>query len=502
MNYTKINVVDWADGAARVLRGGERQLVALFANDERPIRGEMAVYALFLDKQAGDIAGIRTAFDARPWVLPSLVSLIPAAAWYEREMHDLFGIYPQGHPDLRPLVLHENWPAGVHPLCKDFPSQTAVPVMDAEFPIPAVAGEGVFKVPVGPIHAGIIEPGHFRFSQAGEHIINLEAKLFYTHRGIEKAVEGQHVEKAYYQVERICGACAVSHALSYCQALEKLANLEITPEAQYARVIAAELERLYNHVGDAGNLCAGLAFAVGISHGARMKESLMRLNELIAGNRFLRGLVVPGGVGRSFDDHTLATIDRVLSKLEPDFCELIDILRESEAFLDRINTTGIVPYEAAVDLALVGVGARASGVNADVRRDAPYGAYDQLTFKVPVFEQGDVAARLWVRVEEVYQSISLIRQAGKLLRDAGREWRRPLPDLPSYRTAIGWSESARGSNIHWLMTGEKSTLYRLFVRSASYPNWPALAVAAPGNIIPDFPLINKSFELCYACIDR
>ena len=148
------------------------------------------------------------------------------------------------------------------------------------------------------------------------------------------------------------------------------------------------------------------------------------------------------------------------------------------------------------------MGARASGVNADVRRDAPYGAYDQLTFKVPVFEQGDVAARLWVRVEEVYQSISLIRQAGKLLRDAGREWRRPLPDLPSYRTAVGWSESARGSNIHWLMTGEKSTLYRLFVRSASYPNWPALAVAAPGNIIPDFPLINKSFELCYACIDR
>ena len=502
VNYTKINADDWADGAAHALQGGDRQLVALFANDERPVRGEMAVYALFLDKQAGDFVGIRTSFDARPWQLPSLVSLIPAAAWYEREMHDLFGIYPQGHPDLRPLVLHENWPAGVHPLCKDFPAHAAVPVVNTEFPVPAVAGEGVFEVPVGPIHAGIIEPGHFRFSQAGEHIINLEAKLFYTHRGIEKAVEGQHVERAYYQVERICGACAVSHALSYCQALETLANLEITPEAEYARVIAAELERLYNHVGDAGNLCAGLAFAVGISHGARMKESLMRLNELIAGNRFLRGLVVPGGVGRAFDDKTLATIDRVLSKLEPDFRELIGILRENEAFLDRVNTTGIVPYEAAIDLALVGVGARASGVNSDVRRDAPYGAYSQLAFKVPVFEQGDVAARLWVRAEEVFQSISLIRQAGKLLLDAGREWRRPLPDLPSYRTAVGWSESARGSNVHWLMTGENNTLYRLFVRSASYPNWPALAVAAPGNIIPDFPLINKSFELCYACIDR
>lgn len=500
MDYIEVATADWVSTLQACLNGEEKQLTALFANDERPITGGLAVYALVLDKTNQQLQGIKTILMNASFEIPSLVPVTPAAAWYEREMHDLFGIVPVGHPDIRPLVLHENWPDGVYPLRKDFDPSTPVIMDERKIPVPTVAGEGIFEVPVGPIHAGIIEPGHFRFSQAGEHIINLEARLFYTHRGIEKAVEGLPVDKAFYQVERICGACSVSHALSYSQALERLAEVKVPSQAQVFRVIAAELERLYNHVGDTGNLCAGLGFAMGISHGARLKEKFMRLNERVAGNRFLRGIVVPGGVRLPLTFALRKDILQILTEVEQEYHELSAILRDNDAFLDRINTTGVVPRQAAVDLALVGVGARASGVQADVRRDLTYAVYGQLDFKIPVYSDGDVAARLWVRVDEVAQSIEIIRQAFTLPMTGN--WSVPLPALPEYHTAAGWSESPRGSNIHWVMTGKNNTVYRLFVRSASYPNWPALTIAAPGNIIPDFPLINKSFELCYACIDR
>ena len=268
-------------------------------------------------------------------------------------------------------------------------------------------------------------------------------------------------------------------------------------------MVVAELERLYNHVGDIGNVCAGLGFAIGINHGARLKEMLMRLNERLIGNRFLRGWVVPGGISKAIDSDMAEDIFLVLREVEVELADIITILRDSEAFLDRVDTTGIVHKQAALDLAIVGVGARASGVDIDLRRDIPYAAYDELKPRIILQDSGDVAARIWVRAEEAVQSFNLVRQALRKLEELEcADCRVALPQLPEYATALGWSESARGSNLHWVMTGKNGTIYRLFVRSASYPNWPALAVAAPGNIIPDFPLINKSFELCYACIDR
>lgn len=501
MEYILVDGSFWEEEARKIMANKDIRLTALFANDERPVYHGMAVYAIFSDRQNHCHRGLKTLLFDEPWELPSLVPVTPAAAWYEREMHDLFGIIPTGHPDLRPLVLHENWSEGFFPLCKDFSPPGGVPFENREFPMPAVEGNGVFEVPVGPIHAGIIEPGHFRFSQAGEHIINLEAKLFFTHRGIEKAVEGLDVKKALLQAERICGACTVSHAFSYSEALESIAGVKVPREAQLGRVVIAELERLYNHIGDIGNLCAGLGLAIGTSHGGRLKEKMMRLNESIAGNRFLRGMIIPGGLQVPITPLMAEDILAVIREVEPDFKQLIAMLQDHEAFLDRVNTTGVVPYEAAVDLALVGVGARASGVSTDVRRDFPYAAYDKLDFIVPVYSQGDVASRLWVRADETIQSFDLIRQALDHM-DGSSDWLCTLPSLPPLATGFGCTESPRGSNFHWIMTGKNNTLYRLFVRSASYPNWPALAVAAPGNIIPDFPLINKSFELCYACIDR
>lgn len=490
------------EAAANCYANGHNGLLAMFANDERPINGAFAVYCLF-DGGTETVTLLKALLPEDGLLeFPSLTPLIPAAAWYEREISDLFGLTPVGHPYLKPLVLHENWPSGVHPLRKDFLPDAIVPEADRKIPVAHAHGEGVFEVPVGPIHAGIIEPGHFRFSQAGETIIRLDAKLFFTHRGIEKAVEGLTADRAFFQAERICGACTVSHAFSFSQALEGMAGVEITERAKWIRILIAELERLYNHVGDVGNLCAGMGFAVGVSNGARMKERLMRLNEMVTGSRFLRGMIIPGGVAMDIPRELLWEIADTVGKVQADFAETVELLRENDPFLDRVNTTGILPYNSARELGVVGVAARASGVSYDLRRNKPYGGYGEVAFNVPVQRSGDVAARLWVRVDEVPESVRIIRQMLERIPQTADAIKVGIPSIASYKSGLGWSESARGGNIHWLMMGEDNRIYRYFVRSASYPNWPALTVAAPGDIIPDFPLINKSFELCYACLDR
>jgi len=501
MKYQETAARDLVKVAKEICHTRAYGLSAMFANDERSINGYFAIYCIFAG--AGNFKGIKGIFTQKEELTyPSLTPFFSSAAWYEREIHDLFGILPIGHPDLRPLVLHENWPEGLYPMRKDFSMDTPVPVAQKQYDMVGVQGEGVFEVPVGPIHAGIIEPGHFRFSQAGEQVIHLDAKLFYTHRGIEKAVEGLSLEMAAYQAERICGACSVSHAISYAQAVESIANITISPEAECVRVLAAELERLYNHVGDIGNLCAGLGFAIGISHGSRLKEIIMRLNETVTGNRFLRGMVIPGGVSREVTPKLSWEILVELEKIIEGFRDLIGLLQDNNAFLDRVESTGILTREACRDLGVVGVAARASGVDVDMRRDYRYSVYKQLNFKVPVYTSGDVAARLWVRRDEVEQSVKIIRQILKDMPHKGEKLLVSIPAIMPYSSGLGWSESARGANLHWLMIGENNRVYRHFIRSASYPNWPAVTVAALNNIIPDFPLINKSFELCYACLDR
>ena len=414
----------------------------------------------------------------------------------------MFGFVPEGHPDLRPLVLHETFPKGFHPLLKRFNANFQVRG-NREYEMAAANGEGLFEVPVGPIHAGIIEPGHFRFSQAGESMLQLDAKLFFTHRGIEKAVEGKTPMEALHIVERICGACTVANTLSFCQAVEKLSDVEVPKRAWLIRTLAAELERLYNHVGDTGNVCAGVGFSPVISMGSRLKEYLMQLDEVLAGNRFLRGLIVPGGVKYDVDDHILDEIEEVLREVEREYATIEHIMWEQNNLINRVRTTGIIKSKTAFDLAMVGVGARASGMERDSRKDMGYGIYDEFDFKLVTEQSGDVEARIKVRIAEVAESLKIVRQAINALRyDNSKEL---LVDLGTLRTLEGsWgiSESARGDNVHWLMLDEEGRIDRLFVRSASYPNWPALTIAVQGDIIPDFPLINKSFELCYACLDR
>lgn len=493
-------------GAANICSdSGKRPLAAMFGADETLQGGGLAIYCLFYNAEKRDIDVLKAPFPADgPLEYQSLTTLLPAAAWYERELHDMFGFEPQGHPDMRPLVLHESFPEGFHPLLKKYPKD-----YDArghrEYEMLTSQGEGLFEVPVGPIHAGIIEPGHFRFSQAGEAMLQLDAKLFFTHRGIEKAVEGLTPMEALPIVERICGACSVANTLSFCQAVEKCSEAEVPYRALLIRTLAAEMERLYNHVGDTGNICAGVGFSPVISMGTRLKEYLMQLNEMLAGNRFLRGLIIPGGVQYDVTDAMLEEIEEVLREVEAVYADMVHIMWEQANFVNRIRTTGRVRQETAFDLAMVGVGARASGSTRDSRKDIGYGIYDELDFEVITETAGDVEARIKVRIGEFAQSLKLVRQLiSKLRRNAETQLAVELGELQQEEGHFTWgiSESARGDNLHCLLLDKEGRIDRLFVRSASYPNWPALTVAVQGDIIPDFPLINKSFELCYACIDR
>jgi len=443
--------------------------------------------------------------DAAHPEVPSLTTAVPAANWHEREMQDLFGIVSVGHPDPRPLVVHDGWPKGAFPLRKAFDGSQRVPVEPAdEFPHLVAEGEGVFEIPVGPIHAGIIEPGHFRFTSVGETVLNLDARLFYTHRGLEKRMEGLSPLDAFYVAERICGVCSVAHGLGYCEALEQIADVDAPPRARLIRSIALELERLYNHVGDVGNVCAGASFHYGTAAGMRLKERLQQMNERLAGNRFLRGLVVPGGVRLDLTDDLLGLLAVTLQDTLAGLDSLMARIEANPSVVDRLDDTGILQHQAALDLAVAGVAARASGVDRDARRDHPHGAFagpEPLDLRVATASEGDAMARVTVRALEARESIRLV---GELVRrlEPGPLQVALIEPLPSGRIGISAIESARGEAVHWLRIDAAGRVERYHLRSPSYHNWPAVVLAAETAIVPDFPLVNKSFELCYSCTDR
>jgi Ni,Fe-hydrogenase III large subunit/Ni,Fe-hydrogenase III component G len=437
--------------------------------------------------------------------LPSISAQIPAASWHEREAHDLLGIYFTDHPDPKPLVVHDGWPRGVYPLRKSFDARQRPAVEPAmEFPHLIVEGEGVLEVPVGPIHAGIIEPGHFRFSTIGEKILNLEPRLFYTHRGLEKRMEGLSVLDAFFVAERMCGVCSVAHGLGFCEAAEQIAGIEIPRRARMLRTLALELERLYNHVGDIGNISAGASYHYGTSAGSRMKEALQQVNEQLTGNRFLRGWVTPGGVNFDLTADQIKLIERVIASTEEALNDLIERIENNPSVLDRLDETGTLSRQVALDLGVTGIAARASGIDRDARRDHPHGAYAEelgALVKVMTEEDGDVHARMMLRAAEARESMRLIRIMLRSLPEG--DLNVVFPEvLPPGRIGLCSIESPRGASIHWLRSDVLGRVDRYHLRSASYANWPAVPFTVLKDIIPDFPLINKSFELCYSCTDR
>jgi Ni,Fe-hydrogenase III large subunit/NADH:ubiquinone oxidoreductase subunit C len=416
---------------------------------------------------------------------PSLTPLVPAAQWDEREIHDVFDIVPTGHPDLRPLLVHEASGGG-----------TAMPYRHF-----VAHGDGVYQLPVGPIHAGIIEPGHFRFSAVGESILHLDARLFYTHRGLERLVEGRTFDAALAVVEHACGVCTVTHATAFSRAIERLTGTAVSPRARMARVLLAELERFYNHVGDLGNICAGVGFHYGTSRLGWHKEESLRINEALTGHRYLTGMVAPGGLRLELDERGLADLDATIKDLDHKVRSVVRRLVRSDSFMARLHGTGILNTEDARRLGAVGVAARASGLTDDLRRDRPADGYAELDVPLSGAAGGDVAARFHVRAQEASSSAGLIREI--LRRLPAGPVRVPLAGeaRPGSSTVVG-AEGPRGASWLWLMAGKGGTVERVHLRSASFANWPVVAAVVPGNLVPDFPLINKSFELCYACTDR
>ncbi|MDP2606700.1 MAG: NADH-quinone oxidoreductase subunit C [Deltaproteobacteria bacterium] len=427
---------------------------------------------------------------------PSLATRWYLASRFEREIHDLFGLVPTGHPDLHRLPLHQYWPPDYHPLLKDVTVRQDFYDDGETYPFRRVEGEGVYEITVGPVHAGIIEPGHFRFSVEGETIINLESRMYFVHKGIEKLFESATLVQGLQLAERISGDSSVAHALAFCQAVESLAGVTIPPRAAYLRVVFLELERLYNHIADVGAICTDTGFAVANAHALRLREDLLRLNARLAGHRLLRGCLLPGGVARDFGAEQIADARGSIARVSADFAEIVEIATGNGLVLDRLHGTGRLSNQTAREMQVVGVPARASGIDEDARRDHPFAAYAALPPRVVVHTEGDVWARLMVRVEEAREAARLIGCALEALPGGGLAV--PLDALPENEGAFGLVEGWRGPIWHWVVAGKNNALRRVKIKDPSFANWPALNYAILKNIVPDFPLVNKSFNLSYA----
>ncbi|MBI5473582.1 MAG: NADH-quinone oxidoreductase subunit C [Ignavibacteriae bacterium] len=477
------------------LRG---QFVTIIANDEQSIRGLFSLYYIF-SLPADDLFIIlRVSVDAQHREVPSISSSIEAADWFEREMKDWFGII--AFPNIRKLAVHPDWPEEVYPMAKEFNPRQTIPRVKGTFDFRHVEGEGVFEIPVGPVHAGIIEPGHFRFSVAGEPIINLDAQLFYTHKGTEKIAEGLTPQRALWLAERISGDSTFAHALAFCHAIERICAREISARALVLRTTLLELERLYNHVSDIGSIFLDVGFSVGAAMAFQLKERFMQLNEMLTGSRLLRGMAAIGGLRRYPNKSQWNALHAELATGRVEFNSFIDLAMSASTAIDRLETTGVLSHKDAYRLGIVGIAGRASGIARDFRQDHPHCSYPHLQFKVAQHEEGDVLARMNVRIDEVRESFNILEQLHRQY-DHGS-----IAATSEYREAsghaLGYVEGWRGEIVHWIMLDEHGKIYRWKITDPSFHNWRALKVAVLNNIVPDFPVINKSFNLSYSGNDR
>ncbi|MES2014568.1 MAG: NADH-quinone oxidoreductase subunit C [Patescibacteria group bacterium] len=493
-NAVSVPVADFAKVSERIVEHGI-PLVLMYATDERKKSSVFVIHAVF--QIEGELLTIESDVSPENPSYPSLTRSIMAAHWYERQIMDQFGIEAVGHPDPRRLMHHENIPEGTYPMRKDFEWDTKLAHANVPYPMHQVEGEGVYEIPVGPIHAGIIEPGHFRFNVRGERIITLEGKLFFKHKGVLKLVEGKTPEEALPFVERVSGDMVVGHTLAFVQAVEKVSGVKVSERAEYLRVIWSELERACAHIFDMGNMGGmGTGFTFMAAQGFRMVEEMRRLNQSLVGHRFLRGAIVLGGA-HDITAEMEEKIQTTLKRIEKDMREVLEIAYAKDGLKERFETTGILSREAALAYGAQGIAARSSGVDIDLRRDMPYAAYDELDVAVMPEKAGDVLARFTLRARELTESFRLIRLALMKL---------PLGDAKvsvphGTGDAYGFAESWRGAVMDFVRLDSKGRIDRLVIRDPSFCNWALFGELAPGNIVPDFPLCNKSLNLSYSGTD-
>ena len=446
------------------------------------------VHMAFMDEGTAEIAVV--SLDCPDKTYPSVGLHHSPALRLERAVNDLFGLSAQGLPDPRPWLDHNRW--GVR-----FPlgDRTDVVPNAAPYRFLPVEGEGLHQIAVGPVHAGIIEPGHFRFTASGETVVRLEQRLGYTHKGIEGLMIGADLERAVQLAGRVSGDSTVAYAYAFSRATEAALELVVPDRAVWLRALLTELERLANHLGDIGAICNDASFTLIHAHCSVLRESVLRASHQAFGHRLMRDIIVPGGVARDLDTAGIKIIRAALDNIRRRFPHLVELYDNTASLQDRTVGTGVLKPALAKQYAAGGYIGRASGRSFDARRTLAYPPYDSLRFEVPVLHEGDVNARVWLRVREVEQSLLLIGQILERLPEG--PFVRPAGLAPEAREGMAIVEGFRGDILVWLRVRD-GAVERCHLRDPSWFQWPLLEAAIENNIVADFPLCNKSFNCSYS----
>lgn len=436
--------------------------------------------------------------------VPSISAQVHSADWHEREAEDLFGLQFEGHPRLGDFILHDQiWPEGIAPQRKRVDASRAhfERRPNSEWrPLLVVQDPGAFAMPVGPVYeGGIGEPLHFILETVGEDVVRAVPRLFYNYRGVEKIAEGQTVDQALLLAERFAATSSFAHSLGFCQAVERIWNLEVPPRGMQLRVLLAELERLRHHAGTIAGICESTALAVAASQAAIIEENLLRASCEFTGHRYLFGLNVPGGLRRDFEKAAFDGLNQQVGDAVKRLHTLEGRLYFTSSFLDRLEDVGKVAPNSGRDLNLLGPVGRASGIGHDLRRECTYSGYENYQFEIPREMEGDGYARLRLLFQEAYQSAALIRQASEKLE--------PGPVLAAARAnrsgaALGWVEAPIGAALHWLRLDEEGRVERYHAFTASFNNWHGFRVAIENFAFQDFPIILATFGLSATECDR
>lgn len=482
--------------AEKLYHGHKLPLKTITALDERSEKGRFTIVYIFGIPSEKYLI-VPTLFLRDTVHYPSLVPKIYEAALYERKIFSFFGLVPDGHPNIERILLHANWPRDAYPLRKDFLYTHRPPFAQEKKSFQKVEGEGIYEISVGPIHAGIIEPGHFRFNVAGEEIVQLNALLGYTHKGAEKLFEVLPLRQKIRLSERVSGDTSFTHSWAFCRALESLGEARVSSRTEYLRIIFSELERVANHLNDIGFIMQDTAYNFGGSQCARLREQVMRMCESLSGSRHLRGVNTPGGVSVDINDNMQNTLSEFIDVLHKDFSEVMEISENSSSMINRLEDSGKLDAQTASDHGAVGIVARACGIAHDARKEFPYSRYSEMEFDIAQEHSGDVYARFYVRVHEVLSSLSIIQQSlDKISKNMVES--SVFGVLKPNRYGLGIAEGWRGDIVYFVATDSAGKISRVDVRDPSFLNWSVVPYAVQDNVVPDFPLINKSFNLSYS----
>ncbi|MGB8077470.1 MAG: NADH-quinone oxidoreductase subunit C [Gallionella sp.] len=477
------------------VQDGGGRLVALWGSDDRKLGAGYALHVALVN-EAGLIC-LSIPLPAAQPVYPDISRIFPVANRMQRAAYDLLGIYAHEGQDHRKWLRHGSWHSGSFPLRKDFDAvQSRTDEADA-YPFVPVEGQGVHEIAVGPVHAGIIEPGHFRFSVVGEKPLRLEERLGYAHKGIEKRFESMTLQQGAKLAGRVSGDSTVAYAWAYAMAAETISEVTPPDRALWLRALFLERERVANHLGDLGYLGNDVALTFGFSQFWILKEQVLRNNAALFGHRYLMDRIIPGGVTTGLAESGKRTLYEECAMLEREVLVLRGIYEEHAGVQDRFIGAGRIEPRLAAQLGLCGLAGRASALAWDARVQFPCTPYDKLDVRMATYRNGDVAARVIVRFDELFESLRLQREIlDHLIHDDILSV--PLEALPSHGFGVGMVEGWRGEVLVAIHTDARGNLTRVHPHDPSWQNWPVLEHAVMGNIVPDFPLINKSFNLSYS----